>query len=288
MNRIEERLTALKEEGKKAFITYTTAGLPDYDTTKKLMFAQEKAGIDIMEIGVPFSDPIADGPVIQDASFKAIQNGASLEGTFTMMGEVRKAGLNSPVVFMLYYNTVYHYGVEDFVNKCIENGVDGLIIPDLPFEEQGEIKDVLAKNEKSPILIQLVSPVSKGRIPMLLENARGFVYCVSQMGVTGKGANFHSQIREYVSAHRRDRPASPARAQRQARQLHDPQRHEAQRDHVARHGPHVPEHPPVPDHDRARKRHDRTPLPHVGGHRRSGLSGLAHQGRRTGYHRPQL
>ena len=113
MNRIEERLTALKEEGKKAFITYTTAGLPDYDTTKKLMFAQEEAGIDIMEIGVPFSDPIADGPVIQDASFKAIQNGASLEGTFTMMGEVRKAGLNSPVVFMLYYNTVYHYGVED-------------------------------------------------------------------------------------------------------------------------------------------------------------------------------
>ena len=164
MNRIEERLAALKEEGKKAFITYTTAGLPDYDTTKKIMFAQEKAGIDIMEIGVPFSDPIADGPVIQDASYKAIQNGASLEGTFTMMGEVRKAGLNSPVVFMLYYNTVYHYGVENFVNKCIENGVDGLIIPDLPSEEQGQIKDVLAKNENSPILIQLVSPVSKGRI----------------------------------------------------------------------------------------------------------------------------
>ena len=199
MNRIEERLAALKEEGKKAFITYTTAGLPDYDTTKKIMFAQEKAGIDIMEIGVPFSDPIADGPVIQDASYKAIQNGASLEGTFTMMGEVRKAGLNSPVVFMLYYNTVYHYGVENFVNKCIENGVDGLIIPDLPSEEQGQIKDVLAKNENSPILIQLVSPVSKGRIPMLLENARGFVYCVSQMGVTGKGANFHSQIREYLT-----------------------------------------------------------------------------------------
>ena len=199
MNRIEERQAALKEEGKKAFITYTTAGLPDYDTTKKLMFAQEKAGIDIMEIGVPFSDPIADGPVIQDASYKAIQNGASLEGTFKMMGEVRKAGLNSPVVFMLYYNTVYHYGVENFVNKCIENGVDGLIIPDLPFEEQGQIKDVLAKNENSPILIQLVSPVSKGRIPMLLENARGFVYCVSQMGVTGKGANFHSQIREYLT-----------------------------------------------------------------------------------------
>ena len=110
MNRIEERLAALKEEGKKAFITYTTAGLPDYDTTKKLMFAQEKAGIDIMEIGVPFSDPIADGPVIQDASYKAIQNGASLEGTFTMMGEVRKlvliALLYSCFTTILYIITV--------------------------------------------------------------------------------------------------------------------------------------------------------------------------------------
>ena len=195
MNRIEERLAALKEEGKKAFITYTTAGLPDYDTTKKLMFAQEKAGIDIMEIGVPFSDPIADGPVIQDASYKAIQNGASLEGTFTMMGEVRKAGLNSPVVFMLYYNTVYHYGVENFVNKCIENGVDGLIIPDLPFEEQGQIKDVLAKNENSPILIQLVSPVSKGRDNKSVNT----IFNTFVNGLTGKGANFHSQIREYLT-----------------------------------------------------------------------------------------
>lgn len=199
MNRIEERLAALKEEGKKAFITYTTAGLPDYDTTKKIMFAQERAGVDIMEIGVPFSDPIADGPVIQNASYNAILGGASLEGIFDMMGEVRESGLNTPVVFMLYYNTVYHYGLENFVDKCIENGIDGLIIPDLPFEEQGELKEVLVGKEASPILIQLVSPVSKDRIPMLLDGARGFVYCVSQMGVTGKGANFHSQIREYLT-----------------------------------------------------------------------------------------
>ena len=103
-------------------------------------------------------------------------------------------------MFMMYYNTVYHYGLEAFVTRCIECGVDGLIIPDLPFEEQGELKAVLAKNEASPILIQLVSPVSKQRVPMLLENARGFVYCVSQMGVTGKGANFHKDIREYLAA----------------------------------------------------------------------------------------
>ena len=199
MNRIEDRLAALKSEGKKAFITYTTAGLPDYDTTKKIMFAQERAGVDIMEIGVPFSDPIADGPVIQNASYNAILGGASLEGIFDMIGEVRESGLNTPVVFMLYYNTVYHYGLKNFVDKCIENGIDGLIIPDLPFEEQGELKEVLVEKKASPILIQLVSPVSKDRIPMLLDGARGFVYCVSQMGVTGKGANFHSQIREYLT-----------------------------------------------------------------------------------------
>ena len=116
-----------------------------------------------------------------------------------MMGEVRESGLNTPVVFMLYYNTVYHYGLENFADKCIENGIDGLIIPDLPFEEQGELKEVLVEKKASPILIQLVSPVSKDRIPMLLDGARGFVYCVSQMGVTGKGANFHSQIREYLT-----------------------------------------------------------------------------------------
>lgn len=206
MNRIEEKMSALKAEGKKAFITYTTAGLPDYETTKKIMFAQEKAGIDVMEIGIPFSDPIADGPVIQNASYNAILGGASLEGIFDMMKEVRSEGLNSPIVFMMYYNTIYHYGIAEFVEKCIACGVDGLIVPDLPFEEQGDLKDALSKNADAPILIQLVSPVSKQRIPMILDGARGFVYCVSQMGVTGKGANFHAQIREYLSDVKRQSP----------------------------------------------------------------------------------
>lgn len=198
MNRIEKRLEELKQENKKAFITYTTAGLPDLQTTTKLIFAQEEAGADILEIGVPFSDPVADGPVIQNASYQAIQKGATLTKIFDMIEGVRKEKCEVPIVFMMYYNTVYHYGLEAFVTRCIECGVDGLIIPDLPFEEQGELKAVLAKNEASPILIQLVSPVSKQRVPMLLENARGFVYCVSQMGVTGKGANFHKDIREYL------------------------------------------------------------------------------------------
>lgn len=200
MNRIEEKMNQLKAQGKKAFITYTTAGLPDMDTTEKIMFAQEEAGIDVMELGVPFSDPIADGPVIQNASYEAILNGATLEKTFALMKNVRGKGLKTPVVFMMYYNTVYHYGLEAFVEKCIESGVDGLIIPDLPKEEQGMLKSELDKKNESPILIQLISPVSNIRIPEIVKDARGFVYCVSQMGVTGGQAEFHKNIREYLSS----------------------------------------------------------------------------------------
>lgn len=206
MNRIEEKMETLKNEGRKAFITYTTAGLPDMDTTAKIMYAQEEAGIDIMELGVPFSDPVADGPVIQNASYEAIQNGATLKKTFELMEKVRKTGLKTPVVFMMYYNTVYHYGLDAFAGKCAECGVDGLIIPDLPYEEQGELKQALAKVDGAPILIQLVSPVSKNRIPMLTKDAKGFIYCVSQMGVTGKGANFHTQIKEYLTEVKKNSP----------------------------------------------------------------------------------
>lgn len=198
MNRIEQRMEQLKAENKKAFITYTTAGLKDMATTKRIIKTQETAGIDIIELGIPFSDPVADGPVIQDASYKSILNGTTLTKVFDMMSEIRDEGVDVPIIFMMYYNTIYHYGIDDFVKKCIGCGVDGLIVPDLPFEEQKELQTALDSNEDAPILIQLVAPVSKQRIPMILENARGFVYCVSQMGVTGKGANFHKDIRKYL------------------------------------------------------------------------------------------
>ena len=198
MNKIEQRMEQLKAENKKAFITYTTAGLKDMATTKRIIKTQEAAGIDVIELGIPFSDPVADGPVIQDASYKSILNGTTLTKVFDMMSEIRDEGVDVPIIFMMYYNTIYHYGIDDFVKKCIGCGVDGLIVPDLPFEEQKELQTVLDSNEAAPILIQLVAPVSKQRIPMILENARGFVYCVSQMGVTGKGANFHKDIRKYL------------------------------------------------------------------------------------------
>lgn len=198
MNRIEEKLEQLKQKNEKAFITYTTAGLPNLSKTKELIKVQEEAGIDIIELGVPFSDPIADGPVIQDASYKAIQAKTSLKKVFEAVKEVRADGAQVPIIFMMYYNTIFHYGLEAFVKKCIECGIDGLIVPDLPLEEQKDIQDIINADEKAPILIQLVSPVSKQRIPKILENARGFVYCVSQMGVTGKGANFHKDIKNYL------------------------------------------------------------------------------------------
>ncbi len=196
MNRITARLEALKQKNEKAFITYMTAGLPDLDKTADIIRTQADAGVDVIELGVPFSDPVADGPVIQAASYKAIQKGVNLEKTFDIVSDVRK-DCQIPIVFMLYYNTILHYGLKAFVEKCIETGVDGLIVPDLPYEEQFEIKAFLDRQE-APKLIPLVSPVSKVRLPMLLKGAEGFVYCVSSMGVTGQAADFHKNVRAYL------------------------------------------------------------------------------------------
>lgn len=197
-NRIEARLSELKAKNEKAFITYITAGLPSMDKTKEILKAQE-GSTDIIELGIPFSDPTADGPVIQQASYEAILNGASLKKTFDLMSELRGEGFKTPIVFMMYYNSVVNYGVADFVKKCHECGVDGLIIPDLPMEEQDTLKNAL-EGSCETILIQLISPVSKNRIPEILNGARGFVYCVSAMGVTGQAADFHKEVLSYLKS----------------------------------------------------------------------------------------
>ena len=198
-NRIEQRMQQLQEKGEKAFITYMTAGLPSMEGCKELIKAQEQAGTDVLELGIPFSDPVADGPVIQAASYKSIQLGTNLKKVFALMKEVRAEGVELPIIFMMYYNTALYFGLENFVEECIKSGVDGLIIPDLPLEEQGELQQFLQK-EDAPILIELVSPVSADRIPTILEGARGFVYCVSGMGVTGQSGNFHKQILNYLAS----------------------------------------------------------------------------------------
>lgn len=196
-NRIEQSMQACKERQEKAFITYITAGLPDIAATKEIIKAQAKGGCDVIEVGVPFSDPIADGPVIQDASYRAICGGVNLKKIFVMMEELRSGGVEVPIVFMMYYNTILHYGVEAFAKKCNEAGVDGLIIPDLPLEEQEELSRYLSQSDQT-ILIQLVSPVSEKRIGKILDGARGFVYCVSSMGVTGQNATFHKEVKTYL------------------------------------------------------------------------------------------
>jgi tryptophan synthase alpha chain len=198
VNRIENKLAELKVRGQKALVTYMTAGLPDMEKSLEIIKAQEEAGTDIIELGIPFSDPVADGPVIQSASYKAILKGVSLKKVLEMVKKVRSEKCEVPIVFMMYYNTILYHGMEQFTADCIHAGVDGLIIPDLPFEEQGELKECLEKFPQAPLLIQLVSPVSKDRIPMLLENARGFVYCVSSMGVTGQQAAFHADVLAYL------------------------------------------------------------------------------------------
>lgn len=198
-NRIEDSLKGLKTEGKKAFITYITAGLPDMDTTLNIIKAQE--GItDVIELGIPFSDPMADGPVIQQASYEAIQAGASLKKTFELMDRLRASGSEQPILFMMYYNTIVNYGLDGFVSRCAEAGVDGLIVPDLPYEEQDALKEALDKAGDATILIQLISPVSAERIPEILRDARGFVYCVSAMGVTGQGGTYHKDVTRYLKS----------------------------------------------------------------------------------------
>mgnify|MGYP002855355157 CR=1 FL=1 len=199
MNRIEAKMQERQAAGEKAFITYMTAGLPDMQGCMELLKAQEEAGVDVVELGIPFSDPIADGPVIQDASYRSILKGTNLRMVFDAVEQVRNEGCEVPILFMLYYNTVLHYGEEAFVKKCKEIGVDGLIVPDLPYEEQAQLTRYM-EDEEGPILIQLVSPISGKRIGKIVEGARGFIYCVSGMGVTGQGGEFYASINEYLQS----------------------------------------------------------------------------------------
>lgn len=197
MNRIEEKLTSLQAENKKAFITYMTAGLPSIEGCKNIIKIQEAAGTSIVELGIPFSDPVADGPIIQAASYKAILQGMNLKKSFQLVKELRQEGCQIPIVFMMYFNTISYFGIEEFVAMCNEVGVDGLIIPDLPFEEQDQLTKELDKSDKT-FLIQLVAPVSGKRIPMITRNAKGFIYCVSSMGVTGQSKGFHKDVLHYL------------------------------------------------------------------------------------------
>lgn len=196
MNRIQNKWKTLKEKGQKAFIAFVSAGDPSLEDTFEIVLEMEKQGADIVELGVPFSDPIADGPVIQASSQRALEKGVTLKKIFGLVKDLRKK-TEAPLVFLTYYNPVFHYGVKKFVDDCVESGVDGVIIADLPPEEAKEIKIFSDKNELDTIF--LASPTSsKERLRKVVEMSTGFIYCVSVAGVTGERTSLATSLKKRI------------------------------------------------------------------------------------------
>lgn len=175
----------------KAFVAFLTAGDPTAECTVNYILKMEKAGADLIEIGIPFSDPTAEGAVIQEASLRALRGGMTTEGVFHIVEEVRKRS-RVPLALMTYLNPVFHYGYEAFFARCRSLGVDGIIVPDLPFEEKGEAEEVAERFGVD--VISLIAPTSMERIRLIAKEAKGFIYVVSSMGVTGVRSQITTDI----------------------------------------------------------------------------------------------
>ena len=205
-SRIEEKFKKLKEANQKALIPFITAGDPDLDTTKRLVIEMERAGADIIELGVPFSDPIADGPAIQKASYRSLKSGTTLKKIIGIVKELRRT-TEIPLVLMTYYNPVFKYGISEFVRDATDAGVDGIIVPDLPPEEgEGIIEEGKRHNLNT---IFLLAPTStKERIKMVASVSTGFIYYVSLTGVTGARESLPETVEASVNKIRKatDKP----------------------------------------------------------------------------------
>ena len=193
--RKNERIQSAFENG-KAFIPFITCGDPSLEVTEQLVYAMEEAGADLIEIGIPFSDPIAEGPVVENASVRALSAGVRLNNVFDMVADL-KDKIHVPLVFMTYLNPVFVYGYDNFFAKCQEIGISGIIIPDLPFEEQEEVKVVASQYGIE--VITLIAPTSKDRIKEIAKKSEGFIYLVSSMGVTGVRSNITTDISAMVA-----------------------------------------------------------------------------------------
>lgn len=180
----------------KAFIAFLTCGDPDIATTEQLIKTIADAGADLIELGIPFSDPTAEVPVIQAANLRAINGGVTTDKIFAMVERIRPQ-IKVPMVFMTYANVVFGYGTERFMRRAAEVGIDGLILPDVPYEEKGDF--LPACRQYGIELISLVAPTSDDRIAMIAREAEGFIYCVSSLGVTGARSKFSAHIGEMVS-----------------------------------------------------------------------------------------
>lgn len=190
MNKIAEAFT-----NKKAFIPFLTAGDPDLDTTKEMILAMQEAGADLIEIGIAFSDPVAEGPVIQEADERALASGTTTDKIFDMVESIQDQ-ITIPMVFMTYVNPIYVYGTEKFAKRTRECGVAGVIVPDVPYEEKQEIQDLF--KAEGLTVISMIAPTSSDRVQMIAKEAEGFVYCVSSLGVTGVRTEINTGIAELI------------------------------------------------------------------------------------------
>ena len=185
----------------KAFIPFVTCGDPDLETTAKVVRAAAANGADLIELGIPFSDPTAEGPVIQGANLRALSGGVTTDKVFDLVRDLRK-DVTIPMVFMTYANVVFSYGAEKFISTCNEIGIDGLILPDLPFEEKDEFQPLCDKYGVD--LISLIAPTSHERISMIPKQAQGFIYVVSSLGVTGTRSEITTDLGAIVEVIRKN------------------------------------------------------------------------------------
>lgn len=190
------RIRAAFAGGRKAFIPFLTCGDPDIRTTEEIVRAMIRNGADLIELGIPFSDPMAEGPVIQEADMRALTSGTTIESIFDLVRELRKE-TDIPLVFMTYINPVYAYGTDAFLARCASYGVDGIIVPDVPFEERDELLPFCRKHGIT--LIPMIAPTSNERIGMIAREAEGFLYCVSSLGVTGVRSEISDTVRQMVA-----------------------------------------------------------------------------------------
>ena len=188
---IAAAFTAADGSRKKAFIPFITAGDPTLEVTERLVVAMAEAGADLIELGIPFSDPMAEGPVIQGANVRALSNHITTDDVFAMVERVRPR-VDIPLVFMTYANVLFSYGIERFARRAAEVGMAGVILPDVPFEEKAEFAEPLAAEGLE--LVSLIAPTSHDRVRAIAREAGGFIYCVSSLGVTGERAKLTTDI----------------------------------------------------------------------------------------------
>lgn len=198
MNRIDKRFAELKRKGEKALVGFVSAGDPTISASLEIIKAMCRAGLDILELGIPFSDPTADGPVIQRASARALSKGMNLRKGLEMTAEIRKT-TDIPIVLFSYYNPIFAYGVAPFCRDAVADGADGLLVVDLPPEESGELTDCRSGDDMFP-LIRLVAPTTDAdRMKKIIDQASGFIYLVSKTGVTGSAGLDVNAVRDHVA-----------------------------------------------------------------------------------------